>query len=209
MQTNFHQSYPYVFEDGDNIYAIPEQSESGDVVLYESVNFPIDWRESKILLKDFAGVDATPFKYKNKWWMFVSELGDYENKQLELYYSNNLKGKWTKHKISPIVNTKKGARMAGNIFKDNDGIMYRFGQNCSETYGGGIVIFQIETLTENIYKEKEIGKINLSGKYSKGFHTIGSISDYKSIVAVDAKRWAGPIEVIFKLIAILKNKFKR
>ncbi len=207
LKSKFHQSYPYVFEEDGSIYIIPEQSESGNVVLYEAINFPSEWKESKILLKNFSGVDATPFKYDNMWWMFVSELGDNENKQLELYYANELKGEWRKHKFSPILNTRKGARMAGNIVNDN-GILYRFGQDCSETYGGGIVVFEIEELTVNNYKEKKIGEIKSFGKYSKGFHTIGSISNNQSIVAIDAKRWAGPVEVIVKMMAIIKNKFK-
>jgi len=206
IEEDFHQSYPLIFKDGKTIYAIPEQSESGKITLYESVEFPTVWKKTKVLIENFSGVDSTPFKYNNKWWMFTSELGDKENEELELYFSDSLKGNWKRHKISPIVATKKGARMAGNVVQDKEGFLYRIGQNCSETYGGGAEIFKIEKLSEDEYREKRVKSIKPFGIYNKGFHTIGTLSFDEKMIAIDAKRWANPIEVTQKLFAIFKNK---
>ena len=205
---DFHQSYPLIFEDNGVIYALPEHSESGNLTLYESVEFPHKWKKSKVLLEGFAGVDATPFKYNGLWWMFVSELGEHENSEVELYFAKELKGKWEKHPKSPVRRNARGARMAGNVYKDLNGVLYRFGQNCQKTYGGATVIFKIEELSKTKYREVEVGEIKPFGKYSKGLHTISTLESEFQIVALDAKRWACPSEVISKLLAILKKKLK-
>ncbi len=204
---NFHQSYPLIFEDNGIIYALPEHSESGNLTLYESVEFPHKWKKSKVLLEGFAGVDATPFKYNGLWWMFVSELGEHENNEVELYFAKELKGKWKKHPKSPVRRSARGTRMAGNVYEDKEnGTLYRFGQNCTETYGGATVIFKIERLNETEYKETEVEQIKPFGKYSEGLHTISTLTDEPQIIALDAKRWADSPEVINKLLAILKKK---
>jgi hypothetical protein len=52
--------------------------------------------------------------------------------------------------------------MAGPIF-EKDGFIYRFGQDCSEKYGGGLTILRILEITPDIYKEEKVGSFNLEG----------------------------------------------
>ena len=51
-----------------------------------------------------------------------------------------------------------------------DGALYRFGQDNSGSYGNGIRIMQVTTLTPDAYAEQEIGELRFSD--AKGPHTV-------------------------------------
>ena len=209
LDSSVHRSYPYVFSVNEDVFLVPEQCETGEVVLYEAESFPLKWKKKKTLLNNFAGVDATPFFHEGQWWMFVSELGDYENEELHLYFTQDITGIWVGHPQNPIVKNAQGARMAGNIYKDkHTQKIYRKGQDCTHTYGGGLVMYHIETLTQKEYKEIQIQYIAPPKKYKQGIHTI-SHCDGKQLIAVDAKRWASLGEVIIKLFVVLKERIKK
>ena len=52
--------------------------------------------------------------------------------------------------------------MAGPIFQKN-GFIYRFGQDCSEKYGGRITILKILEITPDRYREEKVGSLDLEG----------------------------------------------
>ena len=60
--------------------------------------------------------------------------------------------------------------MAGSIFEDQ-GRLYRFGQNNNSNYGGGLHICEITALSPTDYQEKKLFEVRLPAPY-KGPHTL-------------------------------------
>ncbi|GMN52808.1 hypothetical protein TIFTF001_021950 [Ficus carica] len=159
LDEEWHLSYPYVFEDHDNIYMMPESSEKGELRLYQAVKFPLQWTLKKVILKKPL-VDSFIIKHNEMYWLFGSDhsgFGTKKNGQLEIWYSSTLLGPWKQHKKNPIYNTDKsfGARNGGRPFI-YDGHLYRVGQDCGETYGKRVRVFRVEVLTKDEYKEVEV-----------------------------------------------------
>ncbi|CAN1318886.1 Glucosamine inositolphosphorylceramide transferase 1 [Linum perenne] len=141
------------------IYMIPEGSLKGDLRLYRALEFPLQWTLEKILMKKPL-VDSTIINYDGQYWLFGSDhsgFGTKKNGQLEIWHSSSPLGPWKPHKKNPIynVNKKMGARNGGRPFLYN-GNLYRFGQDCGETYGRRVRVFKVETLSKNDYKEVEV-----------------------------------------------------
>lgn len=138
---------------------MPEGSRKGDLRLYRAVNFPLQWRLAKVIIKKPL-VDSFIINYGGRYWLFGSDhsgFGSKKNGQLEIWYSNSPLGPWKPHKKNPIYNIDKsfGARNGGRPFK-YEGNLYRVGQDCGDTYGRQVRVFKIETLTSDEYKEVEV-----------------------------------------------------
>ncbi|KAJ1404721.1 Nucleotide-diphospho-sugar transferase, partial [Sesbania bispinosa] len=159
LNEDWHLSYPYVFEHNGQIYMMPEGSKRGDLRLYRAVNFPLQWRLEKVIMKKPL-VDSFIINYGGKYWLFGSDhsgFGTKKNGQLEIWYSNSPLGPWKPHKKNPIYNMDQslGARNGGRPFQ-YEGNLYRMGQDCGDTYGRRVRVFKIETLTTKEYKEIEV-----------------------------------------------------
>ncbi|KNA10900.1 hypothetical protein SOVF_140050 isoform A [Spinacia oleracea] len=159
LDENWHLSYPYVFDYNGQIYMMPESSENGELRLYRAISFPLQWKLEKVLMKKPL-VDSFLVKHGAKYWIFGSDHSSFSavrNGRLEIWYSDSPLGPWKPHKKNPIHNTERsyGARNAGRPFL-YDGVLYRVGQDCEETYGKRIRTFKVEVLTEKEYKEVEV-----------------------------------------------------
>ncbi|KAK4754551.1 hypothetical protein SAY87_002655 [Trapa incisa] len=159
LDEDWHLSYPYVFEYQGQIYMMPEGSAKGDLRIYRAVNFPLQWKLEKIIMKKPL-VDAFIINHHGKFWLFGSDhtgFGIRKNGQLEIWYSNSPFGPWKPHKRNPIYNTNKGmgARNGGRPFVYH-GDLYRVGQDCGETYGRRVRVFKVEVLSKDEYKETEV-----------------------------------------------------
>ncbi|XP_065870295.1 glucosamine inositolphosphorylceramide transferase 1 [Euphorbia lathyris] len=159
LDEDWHLSYPYVFDYLGEIYMMPEASENGELRLYRAVNFPLQWRLEKVLIKKPL-VDSFIIKHDGEYWLFGSDhsaFGTERNGQLEIWHSNSPLGPWKPHKKNPIYNIDKslGARNGGRPFL-YDGNLYRVGQDCGETYGRRVRVFKVEVLTKEDYKEVEV-----------------------------------------------------
>ncbi|KAG2672291.1 hypothetical protein I3760_13G034000 [Carya illinoinensis] len=159
LDEDWHLSYPYVFNYLGQIYMMPESSEKGELRLYRALNFPLQWTLEKVIMKKPL-VDSFIIDYNGKHWLFGSDhsgFGASKNGQLEIWYSNSPFGPWKPHKKNPVHNADKssGARNGGRPFFYN-GNLYRIGQDCGETYGRRVRIFNIEVLTVDEFKEVEV-----------------------------------------------------
>ena len=187
IDTSFHLSYPFMLEYQGKYYCIPEQYNTGKVVLYEAESFPDKWVKKTTLLKDFPGIDPTLIRHNDLWWMFVANQKDNDSSKLYLFYSENLEGPWNPHKNNPVKVFPKMTRPAGTIFEQN-GKLIRPAQNCTKTYGGNIVFYEIINLSTEDYKEVFIGELlpNSANPYPDGLH---HIVPNNNITIIDGKRW--------------------
>ena len=101
----------------------------------------------------------------------------YQHDTLRLYFASALKGPWTEHPQSPIINgDKQRARPAGRIL-EFDNKLFRFAQDCVPQYGSCVRTFEILALTPTNYTEVEIGhgpvlKASGNGWNAAGMHHI-------------------------------------
>jgi len=158
-----HASYPQIIQWNDSAYLFPEVSSGSSPVLVE---LGLDGRPSgkKLYLKNLEDkklVDGTLFESNGSWFLFAGSSAD-SHQRLELYCSTSLDSEFHAHPMSPIVLDPRSSRMAGPIVQ-KDGSIYRFGQDCSERYGGGITISKVIVLTPSNYHEERIGSLGLEG----------------------------------------------
>ena len=104
LDAPYHLAYPCVFQWQDQYYMIPEGVDDRSVRLYRATNFPVGWTLEKVLIQGEKFISASVIRFKDIWWMFVGLQG---NETLRLYYADDLKGDWTEHPRSPIVQRDK------------------------------------------------------------------------------------------------------
>jgi hypothetical protein len=185
----FDVSYPYVFEWQGSYYMIPEAHTEKSVRLYKATEFPSKWTYLGNILAGDDFISPTVIRYHDRWWMFVSPLG---NETLRLFYASDPTGTWTEHPQSPIVKKDLNiARPAGSPVII-DGSLYRLGQDCDPTYGNQVFAFKITEISTTTYKEKMIEtpivKASSKGWNSDAMHHVDFhlTGKGKGIAVVDA-----------------------
>ena len=86
-----------------------------------------------------------------------SRPGHKKNAELQIFHSETPLGPWSNHFLNPVMygDPKAGARMAGRLLIHNSRL-YRFGQDCSGTYGKNIAAFRIDTLSPTEFDQTRI-----------------------------------------------------
>jgi hypothetical protein len=192
IDEKFHLSYPYIFEWDSSYYLIPESSEDLSVRLYKAISFPEKWKYIGNLLSGYPYTDPSIFRYKDKWWMFVSST---ENNVLNLYYSENLSNGWIAHPMNPIVNLNKTiSRPGGRVFVYNDKL-YRLTQNDYPYYGIQVFAVEITKLSEEFYEEETTSKIPIVSKTGNGWNGAGMHNvDLHKV----KNKWISPVDGLNK-----------
>lgn len=195
LETDYHLSYPFVFEHDGETYMVPESSENRSVDLYRCTHFPNQWEHVKTLLDDVIAVDATLHHDGERWWLFAN-CNDNEggsthdgstHDELSLYSANSLFDEvWTPHPMGVVVSDVRMSRPAGPLFYHNNRL-YRPAQNSSPEYGYALQLNEITQLTETDYAERPVTTITPDwNERVKGVHTISKVP---GLCIVDAKTY--------------------
>ncbi|ARV57694.1 hypothetical protein BZZ01_02715 [Nostocales cyanobacterium HT-58-2] len=190
----FHLSYPQVFEWMNEYYMIPETHQANSIRLYKASKFPTEWSFIGNLKSGALFLDASIFRYADKWWLFTETNPQHNFDTLRLYYADELLGSWTEHPKSPIISGNAHiARPGGRVVVMNDKII-RYTQDCQPYYGTQVRAFEITELTTTSYKEREIDQSLILkptgvGWNGAGMHHIDShfIEEGKWIACVDGR----------------------
>lgn len=191
LEKDYHLSYPFIFEWNDRFYMVPESRANKTIDLYECTDFPYKWNYKQCLMENVSAVDTTLIYYFNKWWLFTA-IAENEaaapNVELFLFYADDLfSGEWKAHPQNPIISDVKSARPAGSLFV-KDGKLIRPSQDCSEGYGHGIDLNEIEVLSETEYRERRILSIRPDwDKRIVATHTFASCGD---LTVIDVMTYA-------------------
>src|SRR5581483_1822859 len=158
------------------------------VQLFRAEPFPHRWVPDAVLLENFAGADATVHFHQGRWWLFVGNHDDQDETKLFVFHAPDLRGPWLPHAGNPVKCDLRSARPAGPLFSMEDGL-YRPAQDCSDTYGGAIVINRIERLTPDEFSEQPVKRLTpaAQGPYPHGLHTLSGAGE---VTLVDGKRHA-------------------
>ena len=180
----WHLSYPYVIEDNEEIYMLPESSKTGNLFLYRATSFPNRWeRVLRLDLGHDIPIDATPVRYNNMWWLFYLQASTRQH-TLHAAYSHTLYGPWTCYHQNPILVGTSSARPGGTPITLPDGRLVLPVQDCSQTYGGTIHPLVFDTLTpEHIYchayTKSHLGEYTPQGlpPFTRGTHTLCALGE--------------------------------
>jgi hypothetical protein len=152
LREPFHLSYPHVFAEGSDLYMTPETLDPARVRLYRAETLAGPWRLEAELIEG-RWSDPTPFRYRERWWLFVCEL-NWRHDTLRLYHASSLTGPWREHPCTPVVaGDGRRARPAGRVVLWQ-GRPIRFAQDCVPNYGTAVRAFEILELTESTYVEQ-------------------------------------------------------
>ena len=178
LERPYHLSYPFLVEEGGELYMIPETADNNSVELYRCVEFPTRWQLERTLLEDVRCVDATFHREGGRWWMFANAAapGAEFNDELAIYTADSLLGEWRPHRRNPVKSDVRSARPAGRLFR-RGGKLYRPGQICTPLYGAGIALHQVTRLTADEYAEEESSRIVPRDARTLGIHTFNRASD--------------------------------
>lgn len=195
-----HLSYPFILENGDDVYCLPESFSDRKIDIYHLDPVNNNFVFIKSLLAGIDAVDPTLFQHDNLWWLFFS-LKRQSNTILYAYYSDDLLGEYFPHLNNPIKTDIRSARPAGTPFR-YEGELYRPGQDCSSTYGGQVVINRVIKLNPSEFEEVPVKIISpfKDSKYLNGIHTISGIG---TVTIIDGKRF------VFNKVVFTEQLFRK
>jgi len=160
LERPYHLSYPFVFQNGSDLFLIPESANNRTVELYRAgVRAPFEWHFEKHLFEGAMLVDTTVFHHDGIWYFFTTQV-DY-GMRAYLFYADSLDGEWKYHPRNPICSDVARSRGAGKLFYRN-GRLLRPAQDCSVRYGYAIVLNEVRKLSRTEYEESPIERLEPS-----------------------------------------------
>jgi len=167
-----HLSYPSTWAEDGRVFCLPEMATSRHQVLYEL-------REGDIpvpvcIVRENAGMaDPTLMTVNGLNWIGYTdtEIGLYDN--LCLLYAERLEGPWRPHRCNPVKLDARSSRPGGMPFWVGDKL-FRPAQDCSQEYGGALVVNEIKLCTTDEYNEEAVAVIrpDPAGPFPDGLHTL-------------------------------------
>jgi len=157
LNLDYHLSYPFLYQENNNIYMIPEANENKRLEIYKCVNFPNDWEIYSTAFEGEIISDAHFYNDEhNQKWLFLNKRTQNTSVDLELYIYrvdsiklNKIEG----HKQNPVIINSKTARNGGAIFKHDNNLIRPSQYNADGVYGKGLNLNKISTLTLEKYEE--------------------------------------------------------
>jgi hypothetical protein len=193
LERDYHLSYPFLVELGDELFMIPESGANRTVELYRCIDFPHRWRLERTLLRGALFADATLHRADDRWWMFVNigVEGAESHDELHLYCADHLFGEWQPHHGNPVKSDVRGARPAGRLF-ERDGALYRPAQICAPLYGSGVSLNRVLQLSPQAYVEQEDERIVATHPAGLlGMHTLNRAGELSVLDAFVRRRRLG------------------
>jgi hypothetical protein len=186
LRASHHLSWPFLVEDAGEVFLLPEASATGRIQLFRGAPFPDRFEPDAVLVDGFAGVDPTVVRHAGHWYLFATDRADQDETRLHLFVADALRGPWRRHPMSPVVDDLASARPAGPLFT-YEGSLFRPAQDCSRTYGGGVVINRIEALSPELFREVPVARLDPdpTGPCPDGLHTL-TVTD--GAILIDGKR---------------------
>lgn len=186
LDSGRHHSYPCTYQDETGTYVMPESVDRGTTTLYR-IESNHTLTPICSIAPDRSLADPTLFRHGDRFWIACTDLDIGTHDNLCLLHADRLEGPWVPHRLTPVKIDIAGARPAGPLFKVGEAL-FRPGQDCSRTYGGGIAIHRVDVLNEDTYRETKVSALapDPDGPFPDGIHTLAVDGDR---VWVDGKRF--------------------
>ncbi len=162
---------------------IPETRQRRRIELWRAERFPERWVFDRVMLENVNCVDTTWLQHDGRFWLLAGAGTDAagSSDELHVFHSPSPFGPWQPHQKNPVATTTRGARPAGRVFM-LDQQLVRPAQDCAKVYGHRVRFFRIDELSEDNFRETEIGAIEadwLPGNI--GTHTFNFDDKYEVI----------------------------
>lgn len=162
LERHCHLSFPFQFEFAGERFMVPESGADRSVRLYRSTDFPLGWKEEKILLEGVHAVDTILFEHDSLWWMLTTIAGKgpaLNNAELHAFYAADPFGEWRPHALNPVlIDSRKGRN--GGFLRDAQGRPCRVAQVPGFTfYGASSAIYRIDEISPSTYRETLIEQV--------------------------------------------------
>ncbi|WP_428926314.1 glucosamine inositolphosphorylceramide transferase family protein [Marinibacterium sp. SX1] len=192
LAPDHHLSYPFVFRHGTDILMLPESHQTGRLEIWRAVDFPMRWELQATALEGLAPADSTLVERDGQWWLFTNlcrdGFGDHCS-ELHLYRVDGPQLRHvTPHPLNPVVIGAGSARGGGRVFA-RGGRLYRTAQdNTHGTYGYGLVIAEIEALSETTYRERPVRHVTPENAGIGGLIGLHHVDALDGVVLFDMRR---------------------
>ncbi|MHC4214736.1 MAG: glucosamine inositolphosphorylceramide transferase family protein, partial [Planctomycetota bacterium] len=126
LDTNYHLSYPFVFEHNNEIFMIPETHQKNRLEIWKCDNFPDTWSLRKTCFEGVCLADSTIAKdTTNQYWLFTNisrgKLIDHSSYLYVYKIDGPMMNEIIPHRLNPVVSDCRTARNASNIYIDKRG----------------------------------------------------------------------------------------
>lgn len=164
LRTDYHLSFPFLFEDSGSLYMMPETSETRRVEVWKCCEFPNRWERHATALEGTAASDSTLNLINGTWWLFTNISNDPfldMNTELHIFKADGpALARLEPHSVNPVILNSRQARNAGRILEMN-GKLYRPSQDNSHgLYGHGLSLMEIKHLSLDNYEETPVRRFD-------------------------------------------------
>ena len=146
-----------------------------------------DFSRIRFCLQVLAEFTLSSFEWNGHFYLFVTNgsFGNVDN-NLQLFVSENLRGPYRAHPENPIKLGLRGSRMAGPLFLHGDAL-YRPAQDCKPRYGAQVVLYRVDLLSPDDFRETEAAILppDAASPYGLASHTVVW---YEGLFATDGIR---------------------
>lgn len=207
IEEEHHLSYPYIFQQGKDIFIIPEANASNMLYVYRAIEFPDKWEKYKTLRTDVKYADTTPFLLNGRKYAFTYQIEDTYNPK---FYLLDLDQPQNDRQVS--IDNIDRRRPAGAVFWYGDKWI-RPAQNCVNGYGKGLIFYSYEDRIDKKYTEKELRELfpkqlHFSEEiYLDGMHTYNCSSNYE-VIDVKTRRF-NLVNLFFRFCRKIIGRIKR
>jgi hypothetical protein len=157
----YHLSWPNVFplekKGKTEWYMIPESNRAGSIECYRATRFPFEWVHDSTLMTGVRAADPELFHDGSTWFLFASIQDGVHgmNDSLFVFHSPDFPSSdWKPLPGNPVITGRTRSRMAGKMYRDENGLLVRPAQYSKGDYGQRIVLNRVETLSTTEYREK-------------------------------------------------------
>ena len=163
-----HYSYPCTAAIDGSCYLLPEVSEWSPPLLFRFNGTDYEPLGELKVPGRARLIDPTLYASEGTVYLFAN-LASEGSGVLRLWLSDSAEGEFTEHSRSPIRISPAGSRMGGAVI-EHDGLRIRVGQDFRGQYGDGIILYRIEKLSRDVYRETEAGALRFT--HCRGPHTL-------------------------------------
>ena len=185
ISEKYHLSFPYLIRDGNDIYIMPESSESGTLYLYKAVRFPDMWEKDRVLRTDVQYADTILLENDKPDYALTYKIA--EKTKPEIWFLD-FTASGADHRIDTF--DVGMSRPAGRNLRNNT---LRVAQDSRTDYGKGLVFYRYQynngSYAEEHVEDIYIQDLNLSKRYfMDGIHTY-NYSDEFEVIDIKTRRF--------------------
>ena len=191
LNTDYHLSYPFIFEHNKEIYMIPETFAMKRLEIWKCDDFPNKWSLERTRFEGVPLADSTIVKDpKNQHWLFTNiSYGKIIDHTCHLYVyriDSPMMNDVIPHRLNPVITDCRSARSGGNFYTDNSGRMIRPSQASQNgVYGQCLNLCHVKELTIDSYDEEVLEIV--TPDFKDGMYSVHHLSQGDGIFVIDGR----------------------